>query len=440
MGKFFNTLHVRAVNREAFLTAFEWAMKKQGYVPCKADDAEISYMAAFSEGWISLSNGDDSVEELAKLSQKFARDLKLASFTVEAVDSDFAILTLNTASRKTSRLVVGDGEGYGVEKAPFSVDDWKPLFQNGGAREFLAVTEQDGVFVEDALCELGKILGIKPAVMAWCFEEFEEKIGRGGEVISLAFKKKAAKKLTLNAAFKQVFGEALEPLGYRLIKGKYPYFVRVVSDEIIHVISYYNDKKCYNPGYNYINIVGGVATVYRPVINMSRNPKIENWLMSNCSIYMRQIDLCLVECDDELHERLYSNPSSPEDSEMLKAMESELEITKQIMLPALDKAVNIDSCIEYSAEIGMSLKLYDDGSFGATYGNSYYDEGMLYFKIDKSVFKRIMKNAVSEFALKEKAFFEKVHNDPELYDAVQAELERRRTANVEILKSYGLDL
>jgi len=30
--------------------------------------------------------------------------------------------------------------------------------------------------------------------------------------------------MTLNAAFKKVFGEALEPLGFKKIKGNYTYF------------------------------------------------------------------------------------------------------------------------------------------------------------------------------------------------------------------------
>ena len=43
--------------------------------------------------------------------------------------------------------------------------------------------------------------------------------------------------LTLNAAFKQVLGEALEPLGFVKIKTKHPYYVRAVTDEIINVVT-----------------------------------------------------------------------------------------------------------------------------------------------------------------------------------------------------------
>ncbi len=252
------------------------------------------------------------------------------------------------------------------------------------------------------------------------------------------FKKAAAKTMSLNAAFKKVFGEALEPLGFKLIKSKYPYFVRIVTDEIFHVISYYNDKRCYDRDHDYIVIKGGVATVYRSIIDLTHTPKRENWLISNGSVYLNRLQLKLQQPDDELKHQFYYHSSLPDES--LKEMEYQLELTKRFILSALDKAVTIASCIEHNFEIGMDLHLYDDGCFGATYGNSYYNDGMLYFKMDRSVYENRKKNAISELALQEKAYFEKVHNDPDLYNEVQTELERRKKENTEKLRSYGLDL
>lgn len=121
MGKFFTALHVKADSKNGFVNAFEQLMKKDGYVPCAKEEAAFSYAAAFSEGgWVTLSNGDDSVSEIAKLSAKIAGDMKISCFTAEAVDSDFAILELHAPSGRTSRIVVGGGEGYGVEKRRYS--------------------------------------------------------------------------------------------------------------------------------------------------------------------------------------------------------------------------------------------------------------------------------------------------------------------------------
>ena len=140
MGKFFTALHIKCNSKDQFVKMFAQLMKKDGYVPCSEDEAALLYAATFSEGgWVTLSNGDDSVGELSKTAEKIARDMKTSCFTAESVDSDFAILELHAPSGGTSRIVVGDGEGYGVEKAPFSADDWKPLLQNGGIEQFLAV-------------------------------------------------------------------------------------------------------------------------------------------------------------------------------------------------------------------------------------------------------------------------------------------------------------
>lgn len=175
MGKFFTALHIKSKCKDQFIKTFTQLMKKDGYVPCSEDEAAISYAAAFSEGgWVTLSNGDDSVSELTKLSAKIARDMKTSCFTTEDVDSDFAILELHTPNGRISRIVVGNGEGYGVEKAPFSADDWKPLLQNGDESEFVRTLGLENTFVEDTLYDIGKILGITPSVMTWCYDEFEE--------------------------------------------------------------------------------------------------------------------------------------------------------------------------------------------------------------------------------------------------------------------------
>lgn len=436
MGKFFSALHVKS-SKDRFIREFTQLMKKDGYVPCLEDEAAVSYAAAFSDGgWVTLSNGDDSANELSKMATKIAGEMKTSCFTAEAVDSDFAILELHAPSGRTSRIVVGNGEGYGVEKAPFPADDWKPLLQNGDIEKFLAVIGQDSVFVEDTLYDMGKNLGITSAVMTWCYDEFQEKIGQDENVIPLSFRKAAEKKITLNAAFKQVFGEALEPLGFKLIKSKHPYFVRVVSDEIIHVISYYNHRHGSDHDNNIV-IKGGVATVYRKEIDLTHNPRRENWLTTNCGIYIYRLERNLEKIDIKLKHQLYYHPSAPED--ILDEMEYQLSLTKRFILPALDKAVTIDSCIEHNFEIGMSLSFYNDGCFGETYGNSYYDEGMLYFKTDWSVFENAPDD-MDQMALYKKSFFEKNHVDFDLYKKAQVELERRKVANIRILKSYGLDL
>ena len=42
--------------------------------------------------------------------------------------------------------------------------------------------------------------------------------------------------MTLNSAYKKIFGEVLEPLGFKCIT-RQPYIVRVIDGEILHVIA-----------------------------------------------------------------------------------------------------------------------------------------------------------------------------------------------------------
>lgn len=478
MGKFFNTLHVKSSNREAFIKGFEWIMKKEGFVPCADnDEAEVTFAAAFSEGgWVSLSNGEDSADGLSGLSERLAKDLLLPSFTVEAVDSDFAILELCSPDKKTklrkSRLVVGDGEGYGVEKAPILIDDWQRLFQNGGVEEFLEAAGQDGVFVEDALCELGKILGIKPAVMAWCFDEFEEKIGRGGEVISLMFKKKAEKKLTLNAAFKQVFGEALAPLGYRLIKGKYPYFVRVVpGGEIIQVISVKKQSSFLHAiGREGFTVLSGGATVYRPKIDLSVSPRNNTrWLsdIQRVYIYSNRFNY-----DSDLSDILSELSFVENDSKsQLEAMKQALDHTKNIVIPALNKAFDVDSFarICFAEHDGLDPERHFDAVKGGELNPNYVDdEGLVLVKVkdyqsfvDWSMeyrksfnsrrvgytFDKYSEEDFAEFCGKINEYkqqylskMSEIKNDTQFYNLIELELEKRKRMNIETLRSYGIDI
>lgn len=440
MGRFSTTVHIKNnADRMRFVNTFCDVMKKRGFTPCAEDEAAQSYLFAFGDGWVTLVDEDykDDQKKAYKDTREFADAMKTSAFFVGVVDSDFAVLTLNNGDI----VIVGDGSGYGIEEpSRGNRKYWEPLIANGKTWEqFFEAAAAQEVFVEDALGRVAAVLGIDPYYIDADFDDVSEKAD-DPNVETVYFKKSDVKEKTvsLNAAFKKVFGEVLEPLGYRLIKGKYPYFVRVVSDEIIHVITYYNDKKCYDINHNYIQIKGGVATVYRPKIDLTQNPRQENWLTTNCAIYIYRLEHNLEKCDDELKQQLYNHPSLP--YENLSAMEYQLALTKRFILPALDKAMTIGSCIENDFEIRMSLHLYDDKCFGPPYGNSYYDEGMLFFKTDKTVFESIMKNAVSEFALQEKAFFERVHNDPNLYNKVQEELERRKAQNTEILRSYGLDI
>lgn len=456
MGKFLTALHVKTTGKEQFIEKFTRLMKKDGYVPCSEDEAAVSYAAAFSEGgWVTLSNGESTTTELSKTAKKIAEGMDTLCFTAEVVDSDFAILNLFAQNGSESRVIVGDGSGYGIEKAPFLADMWKPLIKSGDESEFVRALGLENTFVEDTLHDIGNILGITPSVMTWCYDEFEEEIGQDGNVISLSFRKAVEKKLSLNAAFKQVFGEALKPLGFKLIKSKYPYFVRVVpGGEIVHVITLLNEPS-YQRGKKCFKIFGGIATVYRDEIDLTQNPGIENinWMRSNSRIAIATDTKYDFAYEGGFKEFLYRIDN---ESEMLYELRHSLDVTLKIMVPVISRAVDIYSSIECFSYMGMSLsfdKHFEGLLFLKTsrYADIFINELQKYddeykekmeqqiegytpegYEIELRKSKEVIQREVSPI--------DEVFANPNMLAEYMAELERRRAINTEKLRSYGLDI
>ena len=46
--------------------------------------------------------------------------------------------------------------------------------------------------------------------------------------------------MTFNTAFKHLYEKKLKPYGFQKVKGKRPYFIRMIGDEIFHMITYRN--------------------------------------------------------------------------------------------------------------------------------------------------------------------------------------------------------
>jgi len=429
-------------------------MKKRGFVPCAEDEAALSYALAFSEGgWVTLASEDyrDNPKKAQDDLKYLADGLKTSAFSVEVVDSDFAILSLNGGDT----VIVGDGSGYGIEEpSRGNRKYWEPMLADGRTWErFSETVEKSNAFVEDTLSELAVILGISPELIcAECSELSDTE-----NEVQLYFKKAEAKEkaMTLNAAFKQVFGEALEPLGFKLIKSKYPYFVRVVpGGEIIHVITLLNEPS-YQRGKKCFKIFGGVATVYRDEIDLSRNPGVKNinWMRSNAHIanlteakydfaYKGGFQEFLFEIDNE--------------SEMLYELRHSLDVTHKVMLPVISKAVDIYSSIECFFQMGIPLrfgKQFECLLFLKT--TRYADIFINRLQKRDDEYKEKMKQHVEGYTLegyetelrkskeviqREVSPIDEVFATPNVLAEYMAELERRRAINTEKFRFYGLDV
>lgn len=470
MGRFFSNIHIHnkdQKNREQFTKAFCKSIEKKGYSVGTEDDSEFSYILAFSEygNWITLCSADyeSGGESVKKDARLLAESLKTCCISTGVIDSDFAILEMyNSTSVLTDMVLVGDGSGYGFEDdADFQGKEecWKPfLVGNATWEQFSKIRNGDYVFIEEALAEMAPLIGMDSQNILSDYEGLESDAENNPNIVTLYFKKKGKKALSLNAAFKQIFGEALEPLGFKKIKGKQPYFVRVVEGgEIIHVITYTNEttddlKK------KYFSILGGVATVYRQSLDLTKNPRDNiGFLSSNLEFYRKRNPFDPVDVDRDTFKKLYRFWYKVEDNEsLLCAVKQSLEATKQFMLSVIDEVTDIDSCIRHLFIMGKIMRFNENfEGFLFLKTNNYTDIIEEHLNRNRVIYEYNVKvkkpgyaqeelerrrQRYEEVNKREIAPIEEIFTNSELYAEYTEKLERRKAANIEILKSYGLNV
>ena len=450
MGRFSTTVQVKnSFERTNFASLFCDTMKKRGLVKCSEDEAAQSYLLAFGEGWATLASGEynENPQKSCDDARNIAAALNTSAFSVEVVDSDFALLKLCASNGGRDEVIVGDSSGYGIEKQPRGTQAfWQPLLAEGRTWEqFTETAAKNAAFAEDTLAELAEILGIEPHYICADFDDIAEKAG--GNVMAVYFRKAAkAKSMSLNAAFKKVFGEALEPLGFKLIKSKYPYFVRVVpGGEIIHVITYM-EEWCPYPGKKKFNVISGIATVYRYKIDLSCAPKDNcGWLYSIARFYAETTPESEFNNEYRLSICHFTFDENVENS-MNDTLNNALELTRKYILPQLDTAVDLKSSLTYLKRLGQSTDTCNFNSKLNFSGAGDESEGFLYVKVDDEEFKTLLKNMIdgtvpSDEESRQRAEEKlKFFDDPVIHEKVLLELDRRKAANMEILKIYGLFL
>lgn len=482
MGRFSTTVHVKNnVDRMRFVNTFSDVMKKRGFVPCSEDEAAQSYVFAFGESWVTLANEEyrDNPQKAYDDTREMAAALKTGAFSVEVVDSDFATLTLNNGDC----VIVGDGSGYGIEEPERGTREcWEPVLADGKTWEVFSETvEKDGVFVEDTLGELAVVLGMDSYYICADFDDVSEKADGGNSVIAFYFKKVTvkAKSMSLNAAFVKVFGEGLEPLGFKNIKYKHPCFVRRLGDEIIQIITYV--KRSGHPTVNgYVredcsqyDIVCKVETVYSTEIELpTKNFEKYSGYLSKWDIYVKEHISNLNK--DYLNKVSDYFPYKPGDEKLtISGLEEAVDLTKQIILPVLDSVIDIKSYLEFYFKFkgepfldykpshyehlnqygglfrlkvdtwesflerneGYVLRGYDisDERNKSSLANNPERLAQFLEKVDKKRKEFLSKHVERESLAKQ------MFGDKEWCEKAFEELKRRKAANIETLKGYGVE-
>ena len=370
MGNFFTSTqiyNIKQLDREQFISFFCEKMKKNGYVPGNSNESEVSYILRFADDckWVTIISEDyDEGNQLSQTdTSRLAKMLKTTCINTTVIDSDCAVMEMyNKNGQKADTLHMGRADDYFGENIPMpSESAWKPFLADDSSWEKLCeiVKESDGyVFIEEGLSELASLIGMDEENISFS----ADKATVDEQTVFLNFKKAEAKKekrLSLNAAFKQVFGEILEPLGFKLVKSKYPYYLRVTSEGIIQAVSFAKEKLLNidsNRNEEGIAVYVGIDLLINPLINFDKNPTVidnQKWMMSLSDLYGNFI--AHMDGFNEKHESYTFFYPKGRTEEMLDTMEKYRDELMPFVLEFFEKSKTLEE-IYQSGEITPSIR------------------------------------------------------------------------------------
>ena len=256
----------------------------------------------------------------------------------------------------------------------------------------------------------------------------------------------------VSAAFDEIFGEALKPLGFVRPGIKLPYYIRLVNNEIIHIVGI-NDMK------SHLFPFGSVATVYREDLCLNRSfRQNENWLKTAMDFYVRWHA-----SDIEFDQRIFSgfhHQKSINPNYATETVQGALDASVAWILPVLDRVQTLKDVLDFYRNRGDVLSLPLQECHAAPFSDNaiYYllddpfadlDERraatIKAVDIEDEKFHRPQEVIDSNRADYAKRIEESRRNlrlfqeDEEIHRQTMEELARRRELNLKLLRKYGVD-
>ncbi len=458
MGRSLTSNHIfnaEKLTKAQFKKKFTDMMKAKGYTSAKADDGELCYALFFSgdRSWVTVLTEEST--DTRKEASELAKNLGLQVLSAELVDSDFAELTLYEKSGAAVDTMFL-GEPYFEEYPEPSPLKWQTLLNIDWAK-VEEIHSKDHTFADDALCEFGEVIGCENMLL-----EFD---GVDDDAVRLYFKKAGEKKLTLNAAFKQVFGPELESRGFKLIKGSNVY-VRVMNGEIVQLVTVVKEKsnptclpvvsteiKTDNLGnkkfplktHDHFNVVCCIKSIYDEIPFKPDKLSLDYTFFDNCEMLKKGF----ITIDNIEFKDVSSFTYQKDNKEsLMAAMNYNLEISKKVMFPQIEKITNLDELFYSNIFLNLikSLKLFlicDDFNvvLSKKY-NSYLDDEIRYIRENYSddIDERIEKAKEEKKAAKQKRlkFLNDIIENEEKYKEVMSNFENNKSGNILFLRKNGI--
>ena len=471
MGNFFTSTQIcdnEMLGSKQFIDKFCKKMAEEGYETCNSNESEISYFLKFADNckWVTITSEayEQGNEKSKNDTARIAKMLKTTCINTEVIDSDCAILELyDKNGKKADTLIMGRADDYfGVDIPEPTESVWIPLLMEGFSwNQLLDVRNGDYVFIEEGLSKIAPIIGLDSDGILFTANSFcDDK-----RIVSLYFKNVAAnkeKKLSFNAAFDMVFGDELKATGFKKLKGRNSYYVRIVNEDIIHVLTYIS-RVSGRRNQKAFEIYAGAASLYRDKIDLSIKPADNiHWMCSSFTLFKEEhpIPQLRTKNEEETLQKLscfyYEKDNN---ASLLATLNESLKLTNRYLLPYINTITDINSLILY---VDKSIRMpctFDERFEGLLFlkTNDYLEvcrnkainwENKYKVSLEmqkfgyrlgcsQEEFERMVRDRES-YVNKDIAPIENVLNSPELRLKYNEILTKRKNDNTNTLKQYGL--
>lgn len=429
-------------------------ISRQGLIACTENDYDYAYKLFISSEWITVcaSHWDEPSSARRRESADFSRELCVPCLSVSEYSfMDNSTVSIEYFDTKGNAL---DYVGLNVTKQSRKLPeaDWSAILSgNFTTKQFNEILKCDYDSAKSVLTALSPYFGIECSRL---LSNYKTNLPKE-QIIELYFKLKSTYKRklpTVKKAFNDIFGSALEPLGFVKPKLRQPYFIRMVGDEILHIIGI-NDMK------SHLVPFGAVATVYRKELHLDKTYRQnETWLKTVMNFY---VENCAG--SKEFDNRIQSGFDYQINLDPLSvssAVSGALDAALKWILPALDKIQTLKDVLDYY-RIGISVPRLplSENRFAAPYtdfairfllDDPLADLEQRNTELIKSVGKENeLYNRTAEVIASNLAQYQKrleesrktLHlflTDKEIHHQILEELEQRKIHNTELLTNYGV--
>ena len=265
---------------------------------------------------------------------------------------------------------------------------------------------------------------------------------------------------SIKTIFNEVYSEGLAEYGFKKVPGKYPYFARMVGDEIIQVITYRTVSDDH-PDYRCLVLLSGVITVYRDSLKFDIAPDFALNQYGDLWRMTKDLD----------YYGVYMSFCKKKEIHMNQIVEESLEKCKKYFIPVLDKIKSLQDCMEYYLEYKFyrQTDIHDYFSEDFIKNGTDNSEGMLYYKCcDECRCKELINNdyekeiqfekkmiisaetdeiriekieaieRLKKLREKKLSIIDQTYHDKGKMEYIQSVLEERRQRNTEELRRYKL--